>query len=444
MKKTVIITGIVIVVTIIALFVFNKVFSKDKSEIEYAEAARGTFEITISSTGELLAENSVDILGPDFMQGRDIRSTNIRITDLIPEGTEVKKGDYVATLDRTELENSLKDFRQNLTEMNASLEMLLLDTAMTMNSIRDQITNQMHIVEEAEMKLRNSRYENPTVIRQAEINLEQAKRSLEQLKRSYSLRDAQTRTNVKNRRLFLSRMERRVKDYEEVLQGFVITAPSPGMIIYERDRRGTKRKIGSMINPMDRVIATLPDLSVMLSKSYVSEIEVNKVKPGQSVVITIDAFPEKSFTGKIMSVANIGEKLENSDSKVFEVMIKVDGTDYNLRPAMTTDNKILIRSYENVVHVPSECVHTGTDSIPFVFTKNGHRQIVLLGESNTENIIIEEGLKEGVQVYLGVPEKPESFRITGEEIIPVIRERERLKYAASTAREPVVSKPVEE
>jgi multidrug efflux pump subunit AcrA (membrane-fusion protein) len=444
MKKTLITTGIVAAIAIIALFVINKVFSKDESTDIFAEAASGNFEITISSTGELLAENSVDIMGPEIAAGRDVRSTNIKITDLIAEGTEVKKGDYVGTLDRTELDNSLKDFRQNLTEMNATIEMLLLDTAMTMNSIRDQINNQKHTVEEAEITLRNSKFEPPTTIRQAEINLEQAKRNLDQLKRSYTLRDAQTKVNVRNRRLFLSRMERRVKDYEEVLAGFVITAPSSGMVIYKKDRFGNKRKVGSNINPMDRAIATLPDLSVMLSKVFVSEIEVNKVLPGQTVIITIDAFPEKSYYGKIISVANIGEKLPNSDSKVFEVMAKIDGTDFNLRPSMTTNNKIMIRTFENVVYVPTECIHTGADSLPSVFTKSGHRQIVLLGEANEKEVIIEKGLEPGTEVYLGTPEKPEDFRLAGEEYIETIRERERLRYAASTARQVVGGNPIKE
>jgi len=434
MKKTVITTGIVVVVAIIAMLVFNKLFSKDDSSILFAEASTGWFEITISSTGELLAENSVDVMGPEIAAGRDVRSTNIKITDLVPEGTEVKKGDYVGTLDRTELENSLKDFRENLTEMEASLEMLLLDTAMTMNSIRDQINNQKHNVEEAEITLRNSKYEPPTTIRQAEINFEQAKRTLDQLNRSYTLRDAQTRTLVRNRRLFLSRMERRVKDYEEVLSGFVIYAPSPGMIIYKKERFGTKRKVGSNINAMDRAVATLPDLSVMLSKVYVSEIEVNKVLPGQEVHITVDAFPTRSYKGNIISVANIGEKLPNSDSKVFEVMVKIDGSDFNLRPSMTTNNKIMIKTFDNVVFIPSECIHTGADSIPVVFTKNGHRQVVVPGEANEKEVIIEQGLEAGEEIYLGLPEKPDDFKLAGEELIETIREREKMKNAVSSAR----------
>lgn len=417
MKKTIYITAAVVVFTLIALVVFNKVVSKKGTANQFTEALSGTFEITVTNTGELIAEKSTEIKGPEIAQGRDVRATSIKITDLIAEGTEVKEGDYVATLDRTEFDNNLKDAYERLTTFKTEIEMLLLDTAMSMNNIRDQISNQIHTVDEAEITLRNSKFEPPMTIRQAEINFDQAKRTLEQLRRSYTLREAQTRTQVRNRRMFMGRIERRIKDYEEVLAGFTITAPSSGMIIYKKDRFGNKRKSGSSINTMDRVVATLPDMSSMISKVYVSEIEINKVKLGQHVSITVDAFPSKSYTGSVFYVANIGEKLPNSDSKVFEVQIKIDGSDYNLRPSMTTNNKIMIETFENVTYVPNECVHTGTDSIPFVYTRNGFKQAVVLGKSNEKEVIIEKGLKPGTLLYLDVPDKPEKFKYTDEEKI---------------------------
>ena len=424
MKKTIIKTVVVVVITLIGLFIFNRIFTKEDTAALYTEVAFGKFEIAVISTGELIAENSVDIKAPEFSQGRDVRASHIKITDLIPEGTEVKEGDYVATLDRTQLENSLKDARDRLVTMYAELKMAKLDTAVTMNSIRDQITNQTHTVEEAEITLRNSKFEPPTTIRQAEINMEQAKRVLDQLKRSYILKQAQTESRIRHQEIWISRFEQRVKDYEEVLAGFVITSPGPGMIIYKRERFGGKRKVGSMINPMDRVVATLPDLSSMISKIYVSEIDINKVIPGQLVTITVDAFPKKSFTGSVLTVANIGEKLPNTDTKVFEVQIKIDGTDYSLRPSMTTNNRIIIKTLDNVAYVPNECIHTGNDSIPVVYTKNGVKQVVVLGDSNDKETVIEMGLEPGTILYLVTPENHDDFKMTGEELIDIIRNRE--------------------
>lgn len=427
MKKPLIITGLFFLTAFLLLFVFNRIASKKTTQDLFAEVQSGEFEIAVSAAGELIAENSVDIKGPEMAEGRDIRSTQIRIQDLIPEGTIVKKGDYIATLDRTELSNNLKDAQDRLLEFQRSLEVRLLDTAVQLSGMRDQIKNQESNVEEREMTYRNSKYESPTVIRQAEINVEQSKRVLEQIKRSYVRRDAQLKTDIYNQRFWISRIQKRVDDLAEVLAGFTITAPSSGMVIYKKEWRGNKRKTGSMINPIDRVVATLPDLSSMLSKIYVSEVDISKIKKGLPAEIKIDAFPDKAYKGVISYVANIGEKLPNTDEKVFEVQIKIEGSDPALRPSMTTGNKIIVKSMNNAVFVPIECVQAGADSIPYVYRKNGTRQIVVPGESNDKNMVIEKGLEPGSLVYVIVPEKAEKFRMEGEDLIPILKERSRLR-----------------
>ena len=203
------------------------------------------------------------------------------------------------------------------------------------------------------------------------------------------------KTDLYNQNYWISRVSKRVRDIEEVLAGFTVTAPASGMVIYKKEWRGNKRKVGSTINPMDRVVATLPDLTSMISKTYVNEIDVSKMKTGQKVNITIDAFPKKAFNGVVSYVANIGEKLPNTNDKVFEVQIKIDGSDPALRPSMTTGNKIIISTFNDVVYIPIECVQAGVDSIPFVYKKNGTKQVVLPGASNEKNIIIEKGLGSG-------------------------------------------------
>jgi len=167
----------------------------------------------------------------------------------------------------------------------------------------------------------------------------------------------------------------------------------------------------------------------MISKTYVNEIDVSKVKSGQKVEIMVDAFPEKSYTGVVSSVANIGEQLPNADAKVFEVLIKVDGSDPILRPSMTTGNKIITKTINDVIYIPLESVQAGTDSVPFVYLKNGNKQVVVLGESNENNVVIEQGLKQETQIYLSTPEDPENFKLVGEELIAVIKEREKAKKA---------------
>jgi HlyD family secretion protein len=447
MKKTIYITSAVVVFAIVALFVFNKIFSKKDKENLFAEVKRGLFEITVSNSGELLAEKSIDIRGPELKQtsdegssqqsgqrggqggGRQVMSfggggrggsfhvEDFRITDIVPEGTLVKTGDFIATLDRTSYDNTLKDAINSLATLQSDLEMKVLDTAMSLTTLRDEIKNQRYTVEEAKITLDQSKYEPPATIRKAELDLNKQQRALEQKLKSYQLKKIQIKREIDYQKMLLDNQEQLVQNLQDYLAQFTIKAPSDGMVIYKKDRLGSKRKTGSSINAFDNVVATLPDLTSMLSKVYVNEIEVSKVIKGQKVSITVDAFPNKAYTGTVISVANIGEVLPNSDAKMFEVMIKVDGSDVSLRPSMTTWNKIVLKTIPDAVYIPTECVQAGVDSIQYVYKKNKTRQIVVVGELNEKNSVIKQGLEEGTLVYLVPPEEASSFRLVGENLI---------------------------
>jgi multidrug efflux pump subunit AcrA (membrane-fusion protein) len=433
MKRILVISGIVLAIT--ALIVFNRMTSKKGSVNSYTEVKKGPFEITVTNSGELVAEKSIDIKGPEIgmgsgqggnrggnqARGGDMHAMDLKVQDIVPEGTIVKEGDYIAQLDRSSYANTLKDELELLKTYQNNVDMKLLDTAMTLTTQRDDIKNQRYVVEEAEITLQQSKYEPPATIRQAEIALDKAKRSLDQKIKSYSLYVAKSKADINHERQHLTREIRLVADLQDFLTKFTVTAPSSGMVIYKKDRNGTKRKAGSTINPFDRVIATLPDLSSMISKVYVNEIDVSKIKPGLKVNINVDAFPEKSYNGTVTTIANIGEQLPNSDSKMFEVQIKLDGSDPNLRPTMTTGNKIVIKTYNDVVFIPTECVQTGSDSIPFVYGKNKTKYIVLLGESNEKNVVVEKGLEPGSTIYLVPPQVSENFKLAGIDLIPLIK-----------------------
>ncbi len=431
MKKSVIITSILVVVAIIILIVIGKISSKKDMLNLYVDARKGEFDIIVTTTGELQAEKSTDIIGPEFSQSRNIRAMDIKITDMVPEGTEVKAGDYVATLDRTSFDNSLKDELERLTTAETNLEVKILDTAVTLSNLRDNIKNLRFSVEEAGITLQQSKFEPPTTIRQAEISLDKANRSLEQSVRGYALKVEQARSDMRTMKTNMVEERQRVADLQAVLSKFIISAPSSGMVIYKRDRSGAKRKVGSSISPWDNVVATLPDMTSMISKTYVNEIDVSKVKTGQKVEILVDAFPEKKYSGVVTSVANIGEQLPNADAKVFEVQIKVDQSDLVLRPSMTTGNKIITQTISNVTYVPLESVQTGADSIPFIYLKNGSRQVVVLGESNENNVVIEQGIEPGAIIYLNTPVNPEKFtKLLGQDLISVIKEKAKAKKEA--------------
>jgi hypothetical protein len=187
--------------------------------------------------------------------------------------------------------------------------------------------------------------------------------------------------------------------------------------------------VGSSISPWDPTIATLPDLSVMESKTYVNEIDISKIKKEQAVRVGVDAFPEKQYTGMITEVSNVGEQLKNADAKVFEVIVRVHESDPILRPSMTTSNKIITASFDNVLYVPLEALF-GTDTMVYVYRANGVKQVVVPGEINDNFRIIEQGLQEGDEIYLSLPKDAETFKLAGTEYIEVLKRRVQEKKDA--------------
>lgn len=384
---------------------------------------KGPFEIAVMVTGELQALNETEIKGPSALRSRSLRIHNVKIQELITEGTVVDSGDWVATLDRSEADNMLKDIQDDLERLESVYTRAKLDTTIELRNLRDNLVNLKFTAEEAEITLEQSKFEPPATIRQAEISLERAERAYEQALKNYDLKVKEARANVREAQINLDKERRRQSEMIAALAEFDIKAPAPGMVIYKRDWRGQKRTAGSEINPWDLAVATLPDLSTMISRTYVNEIDISKIEEGQKVHIGVDAFPEKEFSGNVVEVANIGEQLPNTDAKVFEVRIELNENDTILRPSMTTSNRIITNVLQEVLYLPLEAVRSN-DTLSYVFTPGKERQIVVLGESNENSIIIEHGLKKGDVVYLSTPDDPDSYKFSGLELMEVIRQKE--------------------
>jgi hypothetical protein len=143
-----------------------------------------------------------------------------------------------------------------------------------------------------------------------------------------------------------------------------------------------------------------------MSKTYVNEVDVRKVKPGQKVEVGLDAYPDKKLVGSVIRVANVGEQRPNSDAKVFEVSVEISGTDPTIRPSMTTSNKIITSLIDKAVFIPLECLHSHFDTVTYVYKREGLntvKQEVIMGETNANDAVILGGLEVGDRVYLSLP-----------------------------------------
>ncbi len=398
-----------VIIAIIAVFFWWS--KEDGQQHIYTSVKKGDLSIIVNSTGELNAENSEKILGPRGMRSAGV--WNVKITDLVAEGTYVEQGDYIATLDRTELANKLKEIGAELDKIQSEFKAARLDTALTLREARDNLINLKYALEEKELILSQSKYEPPATIRQAEIDLEKASRGFDQAQENYKIKQDQAEAKVSQVAATLLQTQLKYDESLKTIEEFTIKAPKSGMLVYHRDWDGRKIQVGSQISAWNPVVATLPDLSTMVSQTYINEIDISKIKVGQVVDIKVDAFPDLSYSGKITTVANVGEQLPNSEAKVFEVNILLDKTDTILRPAMTTSNEIAIQDFEDVSFLPIEAV-LKSDSIAYVNVKSGLSWVpteVKTGAANEHYIIIEAGVEEGEEVLLSRPETEEDFEI---------------------------------
>ena len=273
--------------------------------------------------------------------------------------------------------------------------------------MREEIINLEYDLQEKQITLKQSQYEPPALIRQAEINLEKAVRALSERKESYTIKIKKSQAKMQEAAANLGKDTRQHEMLTKLAEGFNIMAPEDGMVIYEREWNGKKKTTGSEVGAWDPTVATLPDLSKMISKTYVNEVDIRKVRVDQQVNISLDAFPDKKLTGVIIEVANVGENLPNTDSKVFEVRIEMNEMDSTIRPGMTTGNNIIASSVEDVLFIPLEAVHSQEDTLVYVYKKSGWRlskQEIRIGKRNENFVIVTSGLEEGEDVLLSTPE----------------------------------------
>jgi multidrug resistance efflux pump len=343
---------------------------------------------------------------------RQARLWQVKISRIIPEGTKVKEGDFVASLDRSELADKLKNEQTELDKASSQFTQAKLDTTLELRESRDKLINLRYAKREKELVLEQSKYEPPATIKQAKIDLEKAKRAFTQATQNYLIKKDKAIAKMQEAGANLSKVESKVEFLQKLMKEFNITAPKSGMMIYARTWDGKKKREGSTINAWNPTVATLPDLSVMVSRTYINEVDIKKIKSGQKVNIGLDAFPKKRLTGKVINIANVGEQKPNSDAKVFEVNIEVNEQDSLLLPSMTTSNNIIAKTVKNVLSIPLEAIHNQGDSVTYVFKKDGgslKRTEVMVGETNENEAVVLAGLTEKDVVSLSRPENGEKM-----------------------------------
>ena len=436
-RKQILYLSVFALLLLVVILLFRK--GEDTSCQLYATVQRGTFESQVYSSGQLESEKSENIYIPEKLKDRNLQIWQLNITDLVEEGTIVDSGDYVASLDHKVVEEKMSETRDEMEKILSEYEDSKIDSNLNLSNQRDAIVNAELDLQEKKLIVEESAYESPSVQKKAEMDLDKATRKLEQEQKAYVLKKQQEENKVNRKFISYRQIKDRLTELGKLYDALDITSPKPGIITYYKSTWGEVTKVGSMVGSWNPIIATIPDMTSLISRTYINEIDISKIKVGQEATIRIDAFPEKELEGEVTNVANIGQLMPNSDAKVFEVKIKIFGDDPDLKPAMTTSNIIQSKISQDTLFIPTESVFEN-DSIKFVYVNTGNnirKQVVWLGDENENFVIVREGLEAGDRLCMVQPDDANGIELEGLAIYDKILQEKAEQDSIKGKQEPV-------
>jgi HlyD family secretion protein len=387
--------SIIIIFVIILLFISGR---QSKSMATYT-VHKGEFIINVTESGELKAASNFTVVAPR-VYGK------LQIVNLAPEGKTVQIGDMLVQFDQTEMSKKLTDKQNELSIAESDLRKVQADQLANNARLDADVDNNRISYELSKLNVEKMKFESESQQKQAELELERNKNVYDGSKQKIESQKIIDKSDLNKYTTKIKQIKADIEQAIREIDALTIKALVPGLVVYEFNwQTGKKTSIGD--NPWPGMsLLSLPDLSKIQVLTSVNEVDVSKVKTGQSVKIKLDAFPDRNFTGKVSSVATIGKsKDQSSGVKVFEVLIDIDGVDPILKPGMTTSNEIITETVNDVVYVPLESVFE-KDNKTIVYrliSSNPTPVEVKIGNKNANYVIIEQGLTEGDRVTLSDP-----------------------------------------
>lgn len=186
-------------------------------------------------------------------------------------------------------------------------------------------------------------------------------------------------------------------------QWAVITAPAAGVLIMRGVEEGETVVGGTSAFGGGTELFTIGDLSTLIVRAAINEVDIGKVAQRDVVRITVDAFPGDSATGMVRLVPPAARQQDRI--RVFDVEIEVTAGKEILRPGMTANVQISGPVREDVVRVPVEAVffHEGRPTVFRLIDGEPQRKPVTLGLSDLAYVEILDGLAAGDSIALEDP-----------------------------------------
>ncbi len=363
----------------------------------------GEFIIDVRESGELYAVKSVSVGVPSNVRG------NLRVVSLVPDGAMVKKGDFLLQFDTSEATQETEDRRNEYESALAELSSLKANIKSTMSQLQTNYETQHYSNEQARLRFEQMKYEAVAKQREQELNLKKAELALSQAKNKLESQEIINQADLTKAELKVKQARLRLEQKLLELENLTLRAPIDGLAVLQEiwgANGRAKVKVGD--TPWrGMALVEIPDLSQMMVKAKVNEVDISRIRVGQLAIVNVDALAGSSFYGKVERIATLASRERDSEIKTFDVEIVLDGSDLRLRPGMTAQCQVITDRFSDKLFVPLECVFQKNDTtVVFVKRSGFDRRMVRVGPKNSDYVIIEAGVQKGDEVALHDPTQP--------------------------------------
>ena len=313
------------------------------------------------------------------------------------DGSTVKAGEPAVELDNTSLTADLESKRQTLTQAlqelqqneaqwSADLEQKQLEAEKAKSEMEKA---KLDVVIPRELLSSKAYEEKQTTLRRTTVAWEKAVDVL-----------ASRRTAVaaerRNLELRIEKAQRDISTAERAIEELVLRAPRDGIIVI-RDIpwEGRKMQTGDTVF-VGMALAMLPDLDTLRVKAALADVDDGKIAVGMPVTITLDAFPQVPYAGKIVGISAVAqESRRQSLRRQFEVQIALDKLDSErMRPGLSA--RVIVNRGRNAQSLlaPRAAIDF-SGAKPLAHLAGGETKEVKLGPCNAQDCVVLDGLKAG-------------------------------------------------
>ena len=374
---------------------------------DWVRVTRGDLVTGVEVTGTLAALDSGSFGPPQINDMWDFK-----ISMMAPEGSEIAKGRPVLGFDASELQKKLDEKSAEAEQARKEIEKQRADLTLKREDERMNLAEAEGRLRKTEMKLQSP----PDLVglkerKQVEVDYALAKRETASIRERISSLERAARAQI----ALLESKQRRaatiVADTQTAIRQMTILAPRNGTIVYVTNWRGDKKKVGDTCWRMERVIE-IPDLSRMIAKGEVDEVDAGKIAVGQRVTIRLDAHPDDEFHGTIRSASKTVQQKQGTRDplKVLLVEIALDRSDpAKMRPGMRFQGTVELGRVQSALLIPRNAVIVTArgpaavlrtlfsfKTVPIRLGRENEKFVeVLSGLSRNDRVLVKSEPKEG-------------------------------------------------